>query len=491
VINYKSSINYKVLGILALLMLSLSILPATLTVTTASSSGYQQLSNTNGNVNRVTSNLPSPILKNVPKVIDSYTITLPTGDNVTVVMFNGSSKPRIALEGTHIHNYKIFESHGHTYVVPLGVDVSKFSPELFDIQVLKTYEITYKMKKLPLIVKMSNKVNVMSMSSVLSSIPSAKGMIYKPLKIINSVAIRAPLNKVGSLFNNLVTSKNVVKVMLDHIRNVSEANPPDLNRRNVKPQLYESVPFIGAPEMWSAGFNGSGVKVAILDTGIDPTNPDLIYPNGTSKVVANRSFVDFNWDGVPDEPVQDMHGHGTHVAGIVGGLGNYLSFIKGVAPGANFIVGKVLSNEGWGYDSWIISGIEWAISEGADIISMSLGGWAYHEYDPLVDAVNQAFNQGVLVVVAAGNSGPSGFTIDSPGVAENALTVGALDTTITPPEIAWFSSVGPAVNGTLKPDVVAPGVDIVSDRARNTYMDMPASYYHVFGSGTSMATQIN
>lgn len=480
-IQIKPLASYKIVALLVLMMLGLSILP----VASASSSMGLRLSNDS---HLTLSHSLSLTADSNLKATDSYILTLPTGDKVIVTEFNGSDKPRIAIEGTHSINYKVFELHGHTYILPIGIDMSKFSPELFDIQVLKTYEVTYGLKELPIIVEMNSKVNVLSHESITSALPSLRTMSYKPLKLINSIAIRAPLKGIGRLFNNLITSKDVVKVMLDHMRRVAEVKSPDSTSENVKPELWESVPFIGAPEMWSAGFNGTGVKVAILDTGIDPTNPDFIYPNGTSKVVANRSFVDFDWDGVPDEPVQDGHGHGTHVAGIVGGLGNYLPFIKGVAPGASLIVGKVLSNEGWGYDDWIISGIEWAISEGADVISMSLGGPAYPEYDPLVDAVNQAFNQGVLVVVAAGNEGPSEFTISSPGDAENALTVGALDTLSNPPEIAWFSSVGPAVNGTVKPDVVAPGVDIASDRARGTYMDMPASYYHVFASGTSMAT---
>ncbi|MCL7384472.1 MAG: S8 family serine peptidase, partial [Thaumarchaeota archaeon] len=151
----------------------------------------------------------------------------------------------------------------------------------------------------------------------------------------------------------------------------------------------------------------------------------------------------------------------------------------GVAPKANLLEGKVLNRWGWGYGSWIISGIEWAVENGADVISMSLGGWPTDGTDPLSLAVDWAFDQGVLVVVAAGNMGRY-FGITTPGAARKALTVGAVDDY---DNIAWFSSRGPTLDYRVKPEIVAPGVNICSS--------VP---YYVFGmsyscwSGTSMAT---
>jgi len=151
----------------------------------------------------------------------------------------------------------------------------------------------------------------------------------------------------------------------------------------------------------------------------------------------------------------------------------------GVAPKANLLEGKVLNRYGWGFSSWIIAGIEWAVAKRADIISMSLGGGPTDGNDPLSLAVDWAFDQGVLVVVAAGNF-RGYFGIATPGAARKALTVGAVDDS---DNIAWFSSRGPTLDHRVKPEIVAPGVGICSS--------VP---YYLFGvyyscwSGTSMAT---
>jgi len=151
----------------------------------------------------------------------------------------------------------------------------------------------------------------------------------------------------------------------------------------------------------------------------------------------------------------------------------------GVAPKANLLEGKVLNRYGWGFSSWVIAGIEWAVTKRADIISMSLGGWPTDGNDPLSLAVDWAFDQGALVVVAAGNLGRY-FNVTTPGAARKALTVGAVDDS---DNIAWFSSRGPTLDYRVKPEIVAPGVGICSS--------VP---YYVFGvyyscwSGTSMAT---
>ncbi len=475
-LKIKSELMVVTVAFLALLCVSV----AAPFVTYASPTSYKEGSSDLSVLRNAIPSLKSR-LSGSGSVRGSFVVTLPTGDKVLVV--NTSSGIKLGLETEGSGPYVIREVGNHIYVLPAGLNIRKFSPELFDVMTLKKYEHDYGLRFLPVIIMLKKPSNLLMKASLASNLPAIKDfkLNYKVLSLINSIAVKIPLKPsiTRKIFQDLLKSSDVVKVMLDHIRRVSKAEAP--TKVIISPKLYESVPYIGANELWENGINGSGVKVAILDTGIDPTNPDFIFSNGTTKIIANKSFV-------PGESVQDLHGHGTHVAGIIGGLGNYLSYIKGVAPGAEFIVAKVLSNEGFGYDDWIISGMEWAISQGADIISMSLGGTAYPMYDPLVAAVDEAFKEGVLMVIAAGNEGPSEFTIDSPGVAEGALTVGALDTTLANPSIADFSSVGPAINGTLKPDVVAPGVNIISDRAKGTYMDMPASYYHVFGSGTSMAT---
>jgi hypothetical protein len=151
----------------------------------------------------------------------------------------------------------------------------------------------------------------------------------------------------------------------------------------------------------------------------------------------------------------------------------------GVAPKANLLEGKVLNRYGWGIDSWIIAGIEWAVAKRADIISMSLGGGPTDGNDPLSLAVDWAFDQGVLVVVAAGNFGRY-FGVAAPGAARKALTVGAVDDS---DNIAWFSSRGPTLDYRVKPEIVAPGVDVCSSVPYYVF-DM----YYSCWSGTSMAT---
>ena len=153
----------------------------------------------------------------------------------------------------------------------------------------------------------------------------------------------------------------------------------------------------------------------------------------------------------------------------------------GVAPKADLLVAKVLNQYGWGYDSWIINGIEWAVNQGADIISMSLGGGITDGSDPISLTVDWAYDQGVVVIVAAGNEGPDYFTVTAPGSAENAITVGAVDKSNS---IAVFSSRGPVINNfRIKPEIVAPGVDVCSAVPEYIY-----GHPYECWSGTSMAT---
>ncbi|MFJ9431790.1 S8 family peptidase [Streptomyces sp. NPDC101490] len=240
--------------------------------------------------------------------------------------------------------------------------------------------------------------------------------------------------------------------------------------------LDRSVPQTGAPEAWAAGYDGTGVKVAVLDTGVDATHPDL-----ADRLVESRSFV-------PGETARDGHGHGTHVASTILGSGAASGgTYKGVAPGAKLLVGKVLGDDGSGSESGIIEGMEWAARSGAKVVSMSLGGQEGADgTDPMSLAVNQlTASTGALFTIAAGNSGPGAKTVGSPGAAAAALTVGAVDSADA---VANFSSRGPRGDGGLKPEITAPGVRIVAARAAGTTMGTPAGDFYTSASGTSMAT---
>jgi subtilisin family serine protease len=244
----------------------------------------------------------------------------------------------------------------------------------------------------------------------------------------------------------------------------------------VEASLDVSVPQIGAPEVWKSGYDGKGVKVAVLDTGVDAGHPDL-----AGRIAGSTSFV-------PGQAVQDGHGHGTHVASTIVGSGAASDGRrKGVAPGAELLVGKVLGNDGRGQDSWIIAGMEWAAHSGAKIVSMSLGGDASGPSDVLSETVDElSASTGTLFVIAAGNSGPTEQTIGTPGIADSALTVGAVDKS---DKLASFSSRGPRVGDyAVKPEITAPGAAITAARAAGTTMGTPVDDYYTTSNGTSMAT---
>ncbi|MFF3057217.1 S8 family serine peptidase [Streptomyces sp. NPDC057909] len=244
-----------------------------------------------------------------------------------------------------------------------------------------------------------------------------------------------------------------------------------------KVALDKSVPQIGAPEAWAKGYDGKGVKVAVLDTGADLNNADI-----KSEIVQSQSFVN-------GQTVQDGHGHGTHVASTIAGSGaNSDGKYKGVAPGADLLIGKVLSNAGQGLDSSILAGMDWAVEQGADVVSMSLGGTDTPGEDVLTNAVNSlSASSSTLFVIAAGNDGRKGeSTLGTPGAADAALTVGAVDKSDV---LADFSSRGPRLGDmAIKPEITAPGVDIVAARSAGTTMGTPVDANYTTASGTSMAT---
>lgn len=242
----------------------------------------------------------------------------------------------------------------------------------------------------------------------------------------------------------------------------------------VRADMARSNEQIGTPAAWSAGLTGKGVRVAVLDTGVDEGHPDM-----EGRVAVSKSFV-------PGEEVADRSGHGTHVASTLGGSGAASEGHKerGVAPGVSLAVGKVLDDKGYGSESQIIAGMEWAAEDvGAEVVSMSLGSLEPSDgTDPMATALNTLSERtGALFVVAAGNAGaPS--SIGSPGAADSALTVGAVD---SDDRAAPFTGQGPRFGDhALKPDLSAPGVDILAARSRLTGGEGPYTEM----SGTSMAT---
>ena len=465
-------------------------------------------------------------------------------------------------------------------------------------------------------------------SSVRQKILDRKGVVTYESKFTNTIGAKIKLKDIKGLSED----EDVVKVWSDF---------------KVRTMLDDSVPLIGADRLWQEGYNGSGIKVAVLDTGIDKTHPEL-----RGKVVAEGSFITKELYGVEEGP-EDLFGHGTHCAGIIAGSGTtnvtytqppigaysglhvwfsgagndpnntldhsfnltgvdsanlsfyttytseywydfgylkvstdggvnwtvldiyggysepkwqekiynltpfvgndtiirfeyvsedrsiesewYIDDIElseigffddvedgsldwgsegwaivevtneslictGVAPGAELLNCKVLNKDGYGYESTVMAGIEWAVDNGADVISMSLGGyvWPPDGNDPLSRTADAAVEQGVVVIAAAGNSGGI-FTVGSPALGKNVISVGA---TTKEDTIAAYSSKGPSWDFRLKPEISAPGGDIIMSNPADegiVSLNVPGSVidtwyperrlgkYHIALSGTSMA----
>jgi minor extracellular serine protease Vpr len=187
-----------------------------------------------------------------------------------------------------------------------------------------------------------------------------------------------------------------------------------------KPYMAESAPMIGANEYWNLGYEGAGMKVGVIDTGIDYNHPDLkaAYKGG-------YDFVDNDADPYEgNEMIQSDHG--THVSGIISGRGNpELGGVRGIAPKSDLHVYRVLGENG-GEDAWVIAGIEQAVKDGMDVINLSLGAPENNPDTPTSRAVNNAMLAGVVTVVANGNYGTAGYgTVTSPATAALAISVGA------------------------------------------------------------------
>jgi serine protease AprX len=286
--------------------------------------------------------------------------------------------------------------------------------------------------------------------------------------------------------------------------------------RSVQGSLDYTAAGVNAPYAWSSGWDGTGVGVAVIDSGIYP-HPDLRTANSlASRVVFRRSFI----GGVQ----YDDYGHGTHVAGIIAGNGKSSSgpgttrTFKGIAPNANILDLRVLDKNGSSNDSAVIAAIQQAVNlkskYNVRVINLSLGRPIYEScnLDPLCQAVEAAWKNGIVVVVAAGNLGRNGYaTVLSPANSPRAITVGAMKTMFTYPrsddQIASYSSKGPTyIDLTAKPDVVAPGNQVVSllapgstlvgTYAQNvispsyytTAVALGGAYFRL--SGTSMATPV-
>ncbi|MDL4773834.1 S8 family serine peptidase [Actinomadura xylanilytica] len=244
----------------------------------------------------------------------------------------------------------------------------------------------------------------------------------------------------------------------------------------LKASLDGSVPQIGAPAAWEKGLTGKGVKVAVLDSGVDGSHPDL-------KVAESRNFT-------TAASADDRFGHGTHVASVVAGSGAASGGrYRGVAPDATLVSGKVLDDAGEGQESWLIDGMTWAAREAkAKVVNLSMTCFCDSpDLDPVEAAVNDLTKEtGTLFVAAAGDIPfPMPMFTSLPAGAEQALAVTSVDRDDRPatqtqgPRIGDFS---------LKPEIMAPGVGITAARAKDTGLGSPVDANYTRLSGTSTAT---
>ncbi|MGW3244480.1 S8 family serine peptidase [Streptomyces sp. NPDC001070] len=391
------------------------------------------------------------------------TVTLITGDVVRVTDVGGGKKsvdvrrPHGATGGIRTET-----AGGDLYVYPDEalpyLAANRLDRRLFDVTALieQGYDDQHS-TGIPLILGYRDKAA--------AATPAGTTRV-RSLKSVNGASVRA--------------AKKQARKVWTSVADVAPADRPALRGGlsriwldgRVRAALHDSTAQIGAPAAWSSGLDGTGVKVAVLDTGADTHHPDL-----AGRVSSAVSFV-------PGESAEDGNGHGTHTASTVGGSGAASDGAeKGVAPGADLLIGKVLGDEGYGEDSWVIAGMEWAVNQGAKVVSMSLGGSEPTDgTDPMSQALDRlSESSGALFVVAAGNTGYEA-SMSAPGTADAALTVAAVD---SGDRLAYFSTTGPRYGDyALKPDIAAPGVDILAAKAGGS---ADGGWYQTM-SGTSMAT---
>jgi serine protease AprX len=269
---------------------------------------------------------------------------------------------------------------------------------------------------------------------------------------------------------NILKLTGIIYITYDH-RRIIDSQPIDIepNQIGLDDGYVHSDEILSANPLWDEGYDGSGVTIAIIDSGAEGTHPDL-----EDRIIAFYDLIGGNHDLDPQGGIDayDDNGHGTAVAWLAAGTGdgtngNY----TGLAPGADLFIIKALDDAGAADDSVIAQGIEYATISGVDIISLSVGGdWLddpnYPE--PSVQAVRSAIQAGIIVVIAGGNSGPATQSITSPGVVDEAISVGASIGSI---DIVSFSSRGPVVRERTdpsgifaKPDILAPGYFVLSGR---------------------------
>lgn len=330
-----------------------------------------------------------------------------------------------------------------TVLLPVGVAAAEGGKEPGKVDIFKVDQLIpvadavyglLKDSKERFVVTFKNGINK-------SALKKVNGSVKREQKHLKSVSVTMSRSEAASL----KTDADIISI------------EPDIQLRATAQNIDWGMTAVNATYAWNSGYTGKGVKIAVLDSGIDTHHEDLTVADGVS-------FVDYTTS------YNDDFGHGTHVAGIIGAKNNSLGIV-GVAPDADLYAVKVLDQTGTGYLSDVIAGIDWAIDNDMDIVNLSMTTDV--DSFALRQAVDEAYAKGVLLVASAGNTGTadgSGETVQYPAKYGSVISVGAMDQSN---QRAAFSATG----GDL--EVVAPGVGINSTYKNSSYRQL---------SGTSMGS---
>ncbi|MDY6877771.1 MAG: S8 family serine peptidase [Chloroflexota bacterium] len=338
-----------------------------------------------------------------------------------------------------------------------------------------------------------------SVDDAAAAVRANGGLVTAEVSIISAVVAKVP----QGCLSRLAETPGVVRVTLDRPVQASGG------RSRVDVEFTKAV---GVQEVWDTDNLGTGVTVAFLDTGIDPTFTDLRRPpNGRgNRILAYYDALSgrlYNSRRLLRSP-RDPNGHGTHVAGIAGNSayerqdGEY----RGIAPAADLVAVRVLDETGVGTYADVIEGIQWVVDNkdtyNIRVLNISMYATVFAPYwaDPFNLATMAAWQAGIVVVACAGNDGPAPLSVGVPGNTPYIITVGAFTDNYTPEDfgddyIPPFSATGPTLDAFVKPDVIAPGAHVISLMRRNTYLNGQYPENRVNGryfrmTGTSMSTAV-
>jgi len=321
--------------------------------------------------------------------------------------------------------------------------------------------------------------------AVTEAVESVGGTVTQPLPIVNGVSADVPASSVRTVRS------------MPGVLNVTADSPVEFMGGPTTHDAKRIQKVVGADKLWQQGVHGTGVSVALLDTGIDASHPDL-----AGRVIACE---DLSHERGTVAHCQDTYGHGTFMAGLIAGNGaSSNGKYTGAAPQANLVAIKAAGYDGSADVSNILAGIQWAVAAkdtyNIRVLNLSLGTNSSQDYrvSPLNFAVERAWDAGIAVIVSAGNTGPDGGTVMKPGDDPLVITVGSSSDmgsmSINDDVVTTFSGRGPTrSNGFTKPDVVSPGMHTISLRAVGSAVDtkfpnsrVDGMYFR--GSGTSMST---